>query len=1247
MRKTLMERRKRDAEINEQFGRVPAPVNTESVDDIIRFLNNNVIGHVEEETALVPAGENIAEDFSVEAQKVALDTLVSPAPASKAPRLFRGSVPLMGEMPRFQAEHQIEEPRLDVLVEEPIQHSGEMALQAFNVAQDEFLGRLNAMVEERYGNVLREIIENNNDEREKNRLIAIYKSLSRYESLRDTDEFLHTLPINVLQERINHQFNTYVTWLKTRTNTYIQQYFQFATPKIREIILTLNQFPAAFFVDPDQADMLGNRSSTLNFKQITFFVCYIALLCILLILYFIAGLIKFINDVDTMFGILVEIATETQDIRELRNEYRTRACMTGLGLLEYTLRCINVNHILKLMLSKVGIIPTIAIMCICIYVFRSQSPIFNWICVVVFNVLRIIVDNTPTTTPAAGATKRAIILFIDTQIHGVNQVAYENSPSKVQNLVDTAVYVTNTTSVFLDEAKDFVNNTMTVVPLLCANLTEQVVNANFTDISIRTVNDTANVVRDNLHDITEQISGIIETSVTGASEAIVDISTRVLEQGLGGLFLGMSVINEYSLFWASLVIEEEEDNGAINREEVIPRLKEEVGEHNILLHDESSMWLSIFQETAEAGDNILHSKQVNGNHIPFISEKFSKISKIPIPANQITIDPRSFTTQTVVDDRFIKYDVGPDENDAYTVDHVKSGYVGDGRTSVTNDHYGPEDQMVPYKQEAKVILDKIRLFDEIDFNSIIIPLMKDRYGDDSTENMVSLEKVPFEPPSNNAMKDAIHYVGGIVLKIALPETSITELQTDLLNARNAINNIYVDSKIILKKTILTVHGTTEQFLSFNQKEMIDKLNARANAIKSATAEQVHTTLVHYNTVIKVSVVVVAGTAILYVAPAAVGLAATILPPLYTTSMAGLQLVGSMGYHGGRAIGHGGYVAVNNVFYPTARAAVYMLSRVLGSLIIGNTVRINPDTMAVITTNEVTNFIFGNGAMWLPLDQSIGPALQVVTENAALVAQTANEISGVVTPFVRHNVNELASLIASNPTTIGAFATLTAAATTSTIVGNAIIEAKRNPVSNTSHLRRREDIILLDTPQNSPRSSYVDDLETTDFMDPWWNGLSSTQKDELNIEYGKYIKRLSNGEKEALDFKEDYRQYLITNNKATKEAMDRDRLTAKYIIMKQIQNRINKEAEAETEAAMNDATKINRPAQPETKTNSEERSSLIGAVSNFFTTPKRGGSKKKRKGTAKKSTRRYKKKSGKKGKSSKRKGSNKKRRHTRR
>ena len=197
------------------------------------------------------------------------------------------------------------------------------------------------------------------------------------------------------------------------------------------------------------------------------------------------------------------------------------------------------------------------------------------------------------------------------------------------------------------------------------------------------------------------------------------------------------------------------------------------------------------------------------------------------------------------------------------------------------------------------------------------------------------------------------------------------------------------------------------------------------------------------------------------------------------------------------------------------------------------------------------------------------------------------------------------------------------------------------------MRRREDIILLDTPQNSPRSSYVDDLETTDFMDPWWNGLSSTQKDELNIEYGKYIKRLSNGEKEALDFKEDYRQYLITNNKATKEAMDRDRLTAKYIIMKQIQNRINKEAEAETEAAMNDATKINRPAQPETKTNSEERSSLIGAVSNFFTTPKRGGSKKKRKGTAKKSTRRYKKKSGKKGKSSKRKGSNKKRRHTRR
>ena len=1248
MKKGLLGRKQRNDEINKQFARQPVPVNTESVDEIIQFMNSNVIGDVEEEEV-------------VEEQKASLDTLISPQPASKPPRLSRDSVPRMGELNTFQ-QQQIE----NQLAIVDVRHNDEevvlLPLDAVE-QRDLILDQLDEIINERYGNVLREIIGNNQDERERNRLIAIYKSLSGYDRLVDSDELLRVMSIEQLQTKIDIHFNTYVTWLKTRTNNYIQQYFQFATPKIQEIILALNHFPTAFFVNPDQPDILGNRTM-LNFKQITFFVCYIALLCIIIILYFIASLIKFINDVDTMFGIIVEIATENEDIRNLRNEYRTRACMTGLGLLEYTLRCIDVTRILKLMFSKVGIIPTIAIMCICIYVFRSQSPVFNWIYVVFFKVLRIVVESVPTLNRTAESTKGALLLFFDTQIRGVNQVAYEKFTPRVKTLVDTAIYVSNTTGVLLDEAKDFVNNTFTLVPLLCANLTEQVVNANYTDLSIRAASGTRDAVGNKAEAATQQISSTIVTGVTSVSDLVLDIATSGIEDGIDTFYLVAGVIKDYSVFWASLVIDKdpelteivEGNQGAevvtddinieiITKEQVIARLRDETEGDKSILKDESSIWLEVFQEAAIAGDVILHSPNVNKEHTYIISDnRFSKIPKL-ILANQITVDPRSFTTQTVVDNRLTTDNVETKENvetDALTVDVVKYSYVGDGRTSTKNDYLEPEGQMVQYKKEAKVILDDIKLFNDIDFNSIIIPLMKDRYGESSVNN-VSLEKVPFDPPQNNAAKEIIYYAGSMVLKIMLPEITIEELQTDLARARTAINNIYGDSKIVLKKSILAIHDTTKYVLTTDREGLKNKLKKRAEDIKSATADQVRLTLVEYENVIKVAVVVVAGTAILYVAPAAVGLTATILPPLYTTSVAGLQLVGSMGYHSGRAIGYGGYVAVNNVFYPTARAAVYMLSRLLGNFI-GNTIRINPD-MTVTTTNEVTNFIFGNGAMWLPLDQSIGPAIQTVSEHSAMVVRGVSEVGEVLTPFVRHNVDELARLIYRNPDTVGAFATLTAAATASKLVGDAINDAKKNPEHNTKLLRGSVEKELL-TPEPSPRSSDVSVLETPDFMDPWYNGLSSVQKDELNFEYDKYIKTLSKAEKEAIDFKEDYRQYLIDNKKATKEAMDRDRLTAKFIIMKQIQYRINKEAEAEAEAAMNDATKINQPAQPETKTNSEERKSLIDTVSNYFTTS-RGGSKKKRKGSAKKSTRKHNKKSGKKGKPSKRKMSNKKRRHTRR
>jgi hypothetical protein len=1253
---TEEERKQRDDEINEQFASQPASVNTESVDDIIRFLNNNVIGHVEEETAIVLRGDDIEEQPSVKKQKAALDKLVSPQPASKPPRLSRDSVPRMGEMNTFQVEEEQEQEPVRGLLNDELEAPNPEAvvvLEEFDNVRDAFLNQLNRILDNRVNSVLDEVMKNVAEEAKQRRLRAIYKSLTGI-------DLLETLDTETLQERVNIQLNTNVTWLKTRMNNYILQYFEFAVPKINDIIQALKQFPAAFFVNPDQYDfdISGRGTRTLNFKQITFFVCYIALLCIIIFLYLITGLIKFINDVDTMLGITIEILTENEDIRNLRNEYRARACMTGLGLIEYTLRCINVNHILKLMFSKVGIIPTIAIMCICIYVFRSQSPFFNWIYVLFFKVLRIIIQTFPAADTTAEITKKTVIVFIDTQIYGIDQVAYESSPQRVRDVVDTAIYVSNTTSILVSDAKEFVNNTMDLVPLLCANLTEQVVNANYTDLSIRAASGTVGVINSGIEETAEIVSKNVGDSVVGASNLMVDIGTTALDHGLGALYAGMTIIQDYSIYWGSLVIDKEETDvdEDITKDEIISRLREDTQTDNIF-QDEAAMWLSVFHETALAGDFLLHSQDLNKEHTPFISDKFSKIPN-PIIANQITVNPRSLITQTLADENLLKAE--HDEQNVI-VDNAKSDIMRFG-TSTDNDHEERNDQIAVIEDKnstikAKDVLDKSQFIDDIDFNSIIIPLIKDRYGEEPVREC-SLEKVPIDPPQNNVAKEIIHYAGSMVLKIMLPEITIEELQTDLANARAAINNIYTDTKIVVKKTILHAHDTSSYVLTMKQGELRDQLIARAKAIKSATKDTVSQTLTEYNGIVKVAVVVVAGTTILYVAPAAVGLAATILPPLYTTSMAGLQLVGSMGYYGGRAVGYGSYVAVNNVFYPTARAAVYMLSRLLGSFV-GNTIRMNPDTRVLTVTNEFTNFIFGNGAMWLPLDQSIGPALQTVSEHSAMVVRGVSEVGEVLTPFVRHNVKELASLIYHNPNTVGAFATLTAAATSSAAVANAIIEAKKNPESNTSHLRgienktTSEDIILLNTPQNSPRSSGVDNL-----MERWFNGLSEQERNQLNAEYDN--RQLTQGEKDAEDFKEEYRQYSIgrkgiSGKIITKEDIDRDRQLDKLTYMSVMKDRMDKEG-----VGMKiDETIIDRQRQP---MNSKERARIseeekgaaaadegfLGRVSKSVSGMfGRGGSKKKRKGSAKKSTRKHNKKSGKKGKSHKRKGSNKKRRHTRR
>jgi hypothetical protein len=458
----------------------------------------------------------------------------------------------------------------------------------------------------------------------------------------------------------------------------------------------LNKFPNAFFEDPDnyELDILGRGESHINLKQITFFVGYIAFLCILLFIYLITSLIKFINDVDTMFGITIETLTEDEDILKLRNEYRRKACITGLGLIEYTLRCINISAILKLLFSKFGILTTISIMCICICVFRSYSPFFNWMYVLIFKVLRVIVEITPVRDTSSYFGKQSVVVFIDSQIYGVTNTAYNSAPQSVKVAVDALSYAANTTGMIVKDTNDIVNKTIELVPLLCANLTEQVVNANYTDLSMRT----QDIVETGLDNAADIVSKVIEQNIVGVSNLFVDLTTSAIDTGLGAVFVGLSVIQDYSIYWGSVVIED--------TEEVIETIRENVAEVDDVVkfqntnkfQNEADMWLSILLETAKSGDILLHSPIVNsevgkyGKHMSVIANKMYNIPD-PIPHNQLTINPRSLLTQvdTRVLENMERGIQSPPRVSQTDIDFSEK-YKTRG-TSIYNDYVGKNDQI--------------------------------------------------------------------------------------------------------------------------------------------------------------------------------------------------------------------------------------------------------------------------------------------------------------------------------------------------------------------------------------------------------------------------------------------------------------------------------------------------------------------------------------------------------------------------
>jgi len=1211
----------------------PIPlVNTDSPGEIAEFLHNNIIG------------DGVGNIMRT-SEKKALSQLVfvSPSPASRAPRSQGISDSFV--LPTLIDE--VPEPPKNVEVALYVQNDSDIE-EARQLVVSEFNDRISSL-EDVVRKTLEKITENQtqgmereNENKEREKLRAIYKSLFGFEASPSLDN-------TTLRDRINNQFTTNVTWLKTKINDDINQYFTFATPKIREILSILSKFPAEFLEKPDsyELDLIGRGERNINFKQVVFFIGYLAFLCILLFIGLIATIIKFFNYVDIIIGSTVEGLNEDRDVLEMRNKYREAVGVIGIGIIEYTMRCINIVTILKCMFSRCGILVTIGIMGIFIYLCRSSSSAFNWVYILIFKVLRIIVEYVPAGDTYSYFGKKSITVFIDSQITNVSNAVYNASP-QVRAVQDTINFVTNTTGPILDNTKEFVNITMTAVPLITAGIINNVVNANLTEVS-QVTQTAVNSVVSNAASI---VSKVAEDNIVGVSNFFVDITASAIDTGLGGVFLGLSVMQDYAILFAATTIENGDDVGVVeDNVEVVETLREDVNDFQNTdeFKNERDIMLSIVLETLSAGDSLLHSSIGTdkigkySKHMYFIAEKMSAIPAI-VPHNQLTINPRSLLTQTdtgLLENIERGYQSSPQISDSEQL-LIKFKPMG---TSIDNVYDEKSGQMIipgnatqdvitgNATQDAVTILTKLEDIgiNNNTYNSVILPLAKERYGNGYGE----LTKFSLEPIDNPNVMSMINITGSMVLKCILPPEDIDNIIVLQKAASRAINEVIDGSRFVIKKGLLYTIDRTGEVLAIGREGLSNKVREKANTIKESNAQTISNVLTRYEDLIKVSVIIVGGTAILYVAPAASGFISTLLPPLYTASVTGLQLVGSMGYYTGRAVGYAAYAGVNNVFYPTLRASVYMLSQLLGRNLIGNSYLINRDS--VVVSNEFTKFIFGNAAMWLPLDQSMAPLMQTVSENYALVARAAYEIEDTLSPFVRHNMYALAKTIQENPNVVNAFGVTSVAIASSTAVGIAINDAKRSSVSSENFRgtrRRNLDKEILDTPQGTPRNSSIAE-QYTDSLQSWYNTLPPAEQKSLLAEYEN--RTLTPGEKIVEDFNEDYRMYTVGRPNAdgkiiTEVDAELDRITTKLRYIKQIYDRRKKEEE--------DMQKNEQPKQPPIQQPSK---SITDRFSDLF----KGGYKKTRRRRVKKSTRKGNKKSGKKGKSNKKRHSNKKRKYSRR
>ena len=1212
------------------ISRATDTLNSETSKEIIDFLQNH-------------------EDINVIEQKDALDRLVSPvelvspAASMRPVRPAIGSVPTLGYSPAFTQTSEDLIPTLEDLT----QTSEDLQIEVDNSPENQMVVKeilSDTISSQIIPFPLLGLLEKLDEMYDENKKMKLYRDV--YLGLYGKPP-LSSLSVEVLKAKIDERFNTRIGWLKRRMNNYVNEYFSFANPIIENIKTALEKFPGNFFTSLQDMDFnIANYRREINPLQVTFFIGYVTLLCIILFINFIASFIKILNDVDSTFGSIIEIITEDTDVLKVRNEYRRHACIQSLGLIEYTFRCININTILRLLFSQLGILGTITIMIIFIAVFRNQSSLFNWFYVIFFKVLLLIVENTPANDVTSKAGKGAAIIFINSQINGatgavesVGDLTYNSLPSSAQQIVDLTV---ETTDMITSGASDFYSNVTIAFPLACANISNQIVNANLSSIK----EGVTTAVEKTITKAATYTSDVALGHITGINNAAVDFSTIIMEDVMIGTFAFARAVNQISIFGASLIVNKDDVNvtDSVSNNvtdsvgnNVIESLREEVTHFNDdkLFISKVDQQLAMIMEATKEANELLHSPftpdvEKEEIHMKFIKKMVDTI-QLPTIRNQLNVNPHSVENISDLLQRVTNSNNNNTEiSQVIDTNAIISELKPMGTTPVFN-----ETDIAIIPQESKNKTQLYKLFSERNSSAMVNITQSS-----SDLNKLGLTTIPIHSPFTNTVVSTINTAGGLILKCVIPEEDIGIIIQDVEYLGNAINSIYKAVDLGRRQVVLSVYDTTKDYTPDNLDKLRLGLRKRANDIKGASADIIKQTLDSYENIIKIGVVVAGGAALFYVAPVALGLTATLYPSLYTSSVTGLQLVGSVGYRGIEAVGSTSYLGFNYLFFPTARFGVYMLSKWFDFL-----------SKKTIGDIGVQRIVFGDTGMYLSFGSSIEPIIDTVTPYYDVAAPIVQENALAFSSKMSIMGDELGVSILLNPNYVAAYATVMLASSASAIVGAAIYSDLNNILNepnigrlrgsyqnilnqpqfelNVSRSVRPSDKILLNTPRGSDEELVEEHLKSNfELLDPSEQDIVMKQYEEFKQ------KRYSELSPEQKKLEDDVRANSeeIRFNLPSKDKEEDD----EYV------RRAKKEGLRIFTDKIYLPEKKRKLAEAEKKRADEE--GYLAVLSGFF---KGGASKNTRKRRVKKSTRKYNKKSGKKGKSNKKKRSNKKHRHSRR